>query len=147
MLAVTDRCTDKTLRYQDPDVALAENVVRAGHAARWYSWRMPPRRSRLRMSSRIGDLRGQRVQRACVREALVWPVAVVELFELAQGVEQVLLVPDQGAVQQFASAGLHPMFHDRVHAGHPDAAEHDVDVCVLEHGVEQGWELSIAVPD
>jgi hypothetical protein len=31
---------------------------------------------------------------ACVREALVWPVAVVELFELAQGVEQVLLVPD-----------------------------------------------------
>jgi hypothetical protein len=43
---------------------------------------------------RIGDLCGQWVQRACVREALVWPVAVVELFELAQGVEQVLLVPD-----------------------------------------------------
>jgi len=30
--------------------ALAENLVRAGHAACWYSWRMPPRRSRLRMS-------------------------------------------------------------------------------------------------
>jgi hypothetical protein len=42
---------------------------------------------------RIGDLRGHRVQRACVHEALVWPVAIVELFELAQGVEQVLLVP------------------------------------------------------
>jgi hypothetical protein len=63
-------------------------------------------------------------------------VAVVELFELAQGVEQMLLVPDQGAAQQFAPAGLHPTFHDRVHAGHPDSAEHDLDVYVLENGVE-----------
>jgi hypothetical protein len=29
----------------------------------------------------------QRVQRTCVRDALVWSVSVVELFELAQGVE------------------------------------------------------------
>jgi hypothetical protein len=36
---------------------------------------------------RIGDLRRQRVQRACVRDALVGPVPVVELFELSQGVE------------------------------------------------------------
>ncbi|MFE9207609.1 hypothetical protein [Micromonospora sp. NPDC007230] len=48
---------------------------------------------------RIGDLRGQRVQRAGVRDALVWAVSVVELFELVQGVEQVPLVPDQGPVQ------------------------------------------------
>jgi hypothetical protein len=45
---------------------------------------------------RVGDLRGQRVQRACVRDALVWAVSVVELFEFAQRVEQVALVPDQG---------------------------------------------------
>ncbi len=31
----------------------------------------------------IGDLRGQRVQRAGVRDALVRAVSVVELFELA----------------------------------------------------------------
>lgn len=31
-----------------------------------------------------------------VRDALVRPVGVVELFELAQDVELVLLVPDQG---------------------------------------------------
>jgi len=31
------------------DAALAENLVRAGHAACSYSWRTPPRRSRLRM--------------------------------------------------------------------------------------------------
>lgn len=29
----------------------------------------------------IGDLRGQRVQRAGVRDALVWAVSVVELLE------------------------------------------------------------------
>jgi hypothetical protein len=38
---------------------------------------------------RTGDRRGQRVQRAGVRDALVWAVSVVELFELVQGVEQV----------------------------------------------------------
>jgi hypothetical protein len=32
---------------------------------------------------RIGDRGGQRVQRAGVRDALVWAVSVVELFELA----------------------------------------------------------------
>jgi hypothetical protein len=92
-------------------------------------------------------LRQQRVQRACVREALVRPVVVVELFELVQGVEQVLLVPDRSAVQQFASAGLRPTFHDRVYAGRPDAAEHDADICVLEDGLERGREVPIAVPD
>ena len=58
-----------------------------------------------------------------VRDALVRPVGVVVVLELPQGVEQVVLVPDQGAVQEFASAGLHPPFRDRVHARHPDAAE------------------------
>ncbi len=55
--------------------------------------------------ARVGDRRWQGVQRAGVCDALVGPVGVVVLFELAQGVEQVALVPDQGAVQQFASAG------------------------------------------
>jgi hypothetical protein len=35
--------------FEDFDAALAENLVRAGQAACSYSWRMPPRRSRLRM--------------------------------------------------------------------------------------------------
>jgi hypothetical protein len=34
-------------------LAGAENLVRAGHAARSYSWRTPPRRSRRRMSSLV----------------------------------------------------------------------------------------------
>jgi hypothetical protein len=43
----------------------------------------------------IGDRRGQRTQWASVGDALVRPVSVIEAFELAQGVEQVALVPDQ----------------------------------------------------
>ena len=38
----------------------------------------------------VSDRRGQWTHRAGVRDALMRPVFVVELFELAQGVEQVL---------------------------------------------------------
>jgi hypothetical protein len=57
----------------------------------------------------IGDLRGLRLQRADVRDALVRSVSVVELFELVEGIQQVPLVPNQGPVQEFAAAGLHPV--------------------------------------
>jgi hypothetical protein len=50
---------------------------------------------------RISDRRRQRKQRPGVRDALVGPVVVVEHFEFAQGVQQVVLVPDQGAVEEF----------------------------------------------
>ena len=36
------------------------------------------------------------------------PVVVVEVFELAQRVQQVTLIPDQGAVEQFPATGLYP---------------------------------------
>jgi hypothetical protein len=48
------------------------------------------------------------------REGRGGSVFVVERFELAQCVPQVGLVPDQGAVQELAPAGLHPPLHDRV---------------------------------
>jgi hypothetical protein len=60
---------------------------------------------------------GQRVQWSGVGDALMGPMAVVEPFELPERVDQVALVPDQGAVEQFAAADLYPAFHDRVHAG------------------------------
>jgi hypothetical protein len=56
--------------------AVASSYVEAGHLVR------------------IGVRCGPRVRRAGVRNALVWAVGVVELFELAQGVEQVPQVPD-----------------------------------------------------
>ena len=58
--------------------------------------------------ARIGDRCGQRVQRAGVRDALMRSMSVVELLELAQGMAQVPLVPDQGPVQELAPAGLYP---------------------------------------
>jgi hypothetical protein len=114
---------------EDAAEAIASSYVEAGYLVR------------------IGDLRWQRVQRACVGDALVWAVSVVELFELAQGVQQVPLIPDQGAVQQLTAAGPHPPFHDRIHSRHLDAAEHDLNARVHEDGVEQLGELPVSVPD
>ena len=45
------------------------------------------------------------------------------------------------------AAGLNPPFHDRVHAGYPDAAEHDTDSSVGEYLVEQGRVFAVPVPD
>ena len=59
---------------------------------------------------RIGDRDGQGAHRAGVGDALVRSVGVVELLELAQSADQVTLVPDQGAVEQLAPAGLSPTF-------------------------------------
>lgn len=49
---------------------------------------------------RIGDRWGQGVQWSGACDALVGPVGVVVLLELARGLEQMVLVPEQGAVQQ-----------------------------------------------
>jgi hypothetical protein len=84
---------------------------------------------------RIGDRRGQWIQRAGVRDALMRPVAVIEIFELAQGMEQAALVPDQRPIQQLASAGLHPPLHIRIHARHPGAAEHHLDPRIPQYDV------------
>jgi hypothetical protein len=47
---------------------------------------------------RIGDRCGEWVQWVGVGDALMRSVGVVEAFVLPEGVEQVALVPDQGAV-------------------------------------------------
>jgi hypothetical protein len=41
------------------------------------------------------------------------PMGIIELLELAQDVEQVPLVPDQGPAEQLAAAGLRSSLHDR----------------------------------
>jgi hypothetical protein len=40
--------------------------------------------------------------------------------------------PDRVPVEQFAAAGPEPAFHHRVHPGHPDAAECNLDAGVGE---------------
>jgi hypothetical protein len=63
------------------------------------------------------------VKGAGVGDALMRPMFVVELLELAQRVEEVSVVPGGGAVEEFVAAGLYPpaafgrgcfLFHDRV---------------------------------
>ena len=66
---------------------------------------------------------------------------------LAQDPPQVELVPDEGAVQEFAAASADPAFGDRVHPGRLDVAQHGPDARVGEDGVERGGEVRAAVVD
>ncbi|MCU1681134.1 MAG: Transposase [Amycolatopsis sp.] len=86
----------------------------------------------------IADRFGCRAQGCCLLHGLVGAVLVVELLVLAQGVPQVGLVADEGSVQQFVAAGLHPAFHDRVHPWHLDTSEHGLDAGIGEDFVDQG---------
>ena len=96
-------------------------------------------------SARISDRRRQRMERVCVRDTLMRPVLVEEGFELAQRIEQVALVPDQCPVEQFAAAGLHPPFRDRIHSRHPDSGQHGLDARIGQDSVEEHGELAVSV--
>lgn len=66
---------------ENPSQPLPSSDVQVGHLV-WFGnrWR-------------------QRLQRACVGDALMRPMLVVKGLELTEGVEQVTLVPDQRAVE------------------------------------------------
>ncbi len=74
-------------------------------------------------------------------------VVIVERFEFAQGVQQVGLVQDEGAVEQFGSAGADPAFHDRVHPRDADPGRDRGDATVGKNGVEGGGVLAVSVLD
>src|ERR1022692_2661672 len=73
------------------------------------------------------DWLGQRFQRRSGVKRAVWPVLIVVGLVIAQDPPQMGLVPDEGAVQEFAAASPDPAFGDRVHAGCPDVAGHGPD--------------------
>jgi hypothetical protein len=77
----------------------------------------------------------------------VRPVLIVVGLVVAQDPSQMGVVPDEGAVREFASASADPVFGDRVHAGRLDAAEHGPDAGIGEGGVERGGEVRAAVAD
>ncbi len=72
---------------------------------------------------------------------------VVECFELAQGVQEVGLVQDEGAVEQFGSAGADPPFHDRVHPRCADPGLGNRDVAIGQNGIEGGGVFAVPVLD
>jgi hypothetical protein len=93
----------------------------------------------------ISDRFGQWPQWPGVGNASMRPVPVVEVLELPQRVQQVLPVPDQGAVQQFTAARPYPPLHDRIHAWYPDAGEHDLHTRISQHGIENTGKLPVPV--
>src|SRR6266550_5994820 len=66
---------------------------------------------------------------------------------LAQDPPQMVLVPYEGAVQEFAAASPDPAFGDRVHAGRRHVAGHGPDLGAGEDRVERGGEVRSAVAD
>src|ERR1019366_7827609 len=111
----------------------AESILSADLHARDLAW--------------FGDRFGQRAARGCLSQSPVRPVPVAGRLVLAQSVQEVALVPDQGAIEELAPAGLYPALHDRVHSGHPDTALDDLQPGIIEDGVERVGELGVAVAD
>jgi hypothetical protein len=59
----------------------------------------------------------------------------------------VSLVIDQGAVKQFVTASLDPAFDDRVHPGHLNTTQNDLDTGIDKDDVEQLREFAASVAD
>ena len=75
------------------------------------------------------------------------PVLVVEVLELPEGVQEVVLVPGERAVQELASASPDPAFGDGVHARRPHVAQHGPDPRIGEDRVERSRKVRATVAD
>jgi hypothetical protein len=93
------------------------------------------------------DRLGQRFQRRGAVQGAMRPVLIVVGLVLAQDLSQMGLVPDEGAVQELASASPDPAFDDGIHPGRLDAAGHGPDPGAGEDGIECGGEVRAAVAD
>ncbi len=93
------------------------------------------------------DRFGQRFQRCRRVQGAVRPVLVVVVLVIAQDLPQMVLVPDEGAVQELAPASADPAFGNRVHAGRPHVAQHGPDPGIGEDRVECGGEVRATVAD
>src|ERR1035441_8240003 len=93
------------------------------------------------------DRFGQRLQRRGAVQGAVRPMLVVVDLVVAQDPPQMVLVPDQGAVQELAAASPDPAFGDPVHAGRPHVAQHGPDPGAGQDRVERGGEVRSPVAD
>jgi hypothetical protein len=80
-------------------------------------------------------------------QGTVCSVVVVEGFEFAQDVQKVDLVHDEGAVEQFGSAGSDPAFHDRVHARDADPRHDRCNAAVSKNRIERSGVPAVTVSD
>ena len=93
------------------------------------------------------DRFGQRSQRRGTVQRAVRPMLVMVDLVFAQDPPRMVLVPDEGAVQELAAASPDPALGDRVHAGRPHVAQHGPDPGAGEDRVERGGEVRAAVAD
>ena len=89
----------------------------------------------------VGNRCWQGLEGCCLIEGAVRPVGVVVVLVLTKDSQQVALVPDQGLVEEFASAAADPAFHDRVRTGRLDRAAQDPDPRAGEDRVEGSGNL------
>ena len=75
------------------------------------------------------------------------PVLIVMGLVLAQDPPQMVLIPDESAIEKLAPASADPAFGYRVHARRLHVAEHDPDPGISEDRVERGGEVRAAVAD
>ena len=80
-------------------------------------------------------------------EGAVRAVCVVVCLVLAEDRQEVALIPDQRAVEQFPAAATDPALRDRVRAGRLDWAAQDPDPGTGEHRVEGSGELTVSVAE
>ena len=66
------------------------------------------------------------------------PVLVVVFLVIVRDLPQMVLIPDQGAVEKLAAASADPAFGYRVHAGRPHVTEHGADPGTGELAIARG---------
>ena len=93
------------------------------------------------------DRFGERFQRRSRVQRPVGPVLIVMGLVLTQDPPQMVLIPDEGPVEELAPASADPAFGYCVHARRPAVTEHGPDSGIGEDGVECGSEVRAAVAD
>src|SRR5437762_2356027 len=142
------RCRKPSWR---PERTAVVHRARAGHgwqvalANRAMMMLVPLLRAGVQELLTAPDRLGERLQRRGAAQRAVRPVLIVVNLVLAQDPPQMSLAPDEGSVQQPATASPNPAFGDRVHTGRPDIAEHGPDASVGEDSVERAGEVRSAV--
>jgi hypothetical protein len=80
-------------------------------------------------------------------EGAVWPVGVVVVDVVDDEAFELMLVPDDGAVEEFAAQRSDPAFSKRVRDPGPDRCLDDLQSLGSEDVVEGVGELAAAVAD
>ncbi|MGW2938289.1 hypothetical protein ACWDA7_42415 [Streptomyces sp. NPDC001156] len=76
------------------------------------------------------DRAGEWPERSGLTAGSVWSLPVVKVLELTGRMEEVALVPDQGAVQELVPTGLYPVIREGVHPRYVDGGGDDLQAGV-----------------